>query len=313
METIQRYRIAVAGGQDGRRIAVEFLEAWLERPELRFLVEKSGGRWPDGGELSERLHLLHEFSQRWDFRRGAERLQITGADADIDPEIVIAKARTLGMASYLPPADPHYDHAVILGGTALANLNRFRSLNELICDGLDIGHIAALTALREMPPAEVELVRERPELAHLIEGAATEFDIFVAAAAEMSGARPRVDRTDRHNPNLSRARAEIGPVTVFAAPSDDPGRRPNTRDNYAAYLSEIEDGDSILIVTSSIYLPYQFFVGLQALGVERSGVVEAVGFPPAWMGGVLTGPTNVLQELRSAFYAALALAEMVRA
>ncbi len=313
METTQRYRVVVARDQDGRSAVIDFLEAWLGRPELRLLVEKGGGIWPDTGDLTERLQTLHEFSARWDFRGGAERLQITGADADIDSELVMAEATSLGMVSALPPSDPHYDHAVVLGGTALANINRLRVLHELIDDGLDVGNVCALTALREMPPSEVQLVRERPELDHLMEGAATEFDVFVAAAAEMYSAQPQVVRTDNDNPNLRQARAEIGPVLVLAAPSADPTRRPNTRDNYAVYTSEIEDGDSVLIVTSSIYLPYQFFVGLQALGLDRSGVIEAIGFPPVWMGGVLTGPTNVLQELRSAFFGALALAEAVRA
>jgi hypothetical protein len=311
VETTQRYRTTVPRDQDSRRIVADFLEAWLARPELRSLVEKGGGIWPDAGDLVVRLRILHEFSERWDFRRGAERLQIAGASADIDPEIVMAEAMMIGMASYLPPSDPHYDHAIVLGGTALANLNRLRSLHELIDDGLDVGNVCALTALREMPSSEVQLVRERPEFAHLVENTSTEFDVFVAAATEMFSAQPQIERTDDDNPNLSHARAEIGPVTVLAAPSADPERRPNTRDNYAVHTSEIENGDSVLIVTSSIYLPYQFFVGLQALGLDRSGVVEAIGFPPAWMGGVLTGPTNVLQELRSAFFGALALAEAV--
>jgi hypothetical protein len=313
VDTTQRYKISVVNDEDGRCVVVDFLEAWLARPELRSLVEKGGGIWPNGGELVVRLRALHEFSERWDFRRGVERLQITGADTDIDPETVMAAATMLGMATYLPPSDPRYDHALVLGGTALANLNRLRSLHGLIDDGLNVGKVCALTALRDMPFPEVELVRERPEFAHLVEGATTEFDVFVAAAAEMFNAQPRITRTDHDNPNLSHARAEIGHVIVLAAPSADPERRPNTRDNYAVYTSEIEDGDSVLIVTSSIYLPYQFFVGLQALGLDRSGVAEAVGFPPAWMGGILTGPTNVLQELRSAFFAALSLAEAVRA
>ena len=118
-----------------------------------------------------------------------------------------------------------------------------------------------------------------------------------------------MERTDHENANLRGARAEIGPVTVLAAPSADRDRRANTRDNYAVYASQVHNGESVLIVTSSIYLPYQFFVGLEALGLDRPGTVEAVGFPPEWMGGVLTGATNVLQELRSAFFGALALAK----
>ena len=63
-------------------------------------------------------------------------------------------------------------------------------------------------------------------------------------------------------------------------------------------------GESVLIVTSSMYLPYQFLVALQALGRREPRTVEAVGFPPELMDGVLTDPRSVLQELRSAILAA---------
>jgi hypothetical protein len=310
VESTQAYRISVTSAPDGPKVALAFVEDWLDRPQLRHLVEQDGGSWPQDGALVDRLRALHDFSQRWNFRRGKERLQIAGGDAsDIDPDDVMANAAALGMTTESPPRDQRYDHAIVLGGTALANLNRLRYLDELIAGGLEVGRVVALTALRKLPDDELGLVRERRELAALVDGAATEFDVFVTAASKMFGGEPNVTRHEHENPDLSGARAEIGSVSVLAAPSADGKRRADTSDNYAVYASEIHDGDSVLIVTSSIYLPYQFFVGLRALALSRSGTVEAVGFPPAWMGGVLTGPTNVLQELRSAFYGALNLTE----
>jgi len=91
---------------------------------------------------------------------------------------------------------------------------------------------------------------------------------------------------------------------VLAAPSADPERRANSRDNYDVYANQIGPADSILVVTSSIYLPYQFFIALQALGWKQPRTIEAVGFPPEWMQGVLTSPQNVLQEIRSALFGA---------
>ena len=171
MEPTQRYRITVACADNGRRAALDFLEAWLDRPELCRLVEQGGGTWPASGDPSQRLQILHDFSERWDFRRGAERLQIGQPNADIDADVVMSSAAGLGMTTALSPSDGQYDHAVVLGGTALANLNRLRRLHDLIDGGLDVGRVAALTALREISPSEVDLARERPQLSHLVDEA----------------------------------------------------------------------------------------------------------------------------------------------
>ena len=120
----------------------------------------------------------------------------------------------------------------------------------------------------------------RGDIAAIAHGAATEFDVMTRAVAHFGGGEPRVTRTPNPNPNLAGARADVGETLVLAAPYRDPERRPNTRDNYDVYAERIERRDSVLVVTSSIYLPYQFFVALQALGWNEPRTIEAVGFPP---------------------------------
>ncbi|MFI5009844.1 MAG: hypothetical protein ACHQDY_06180, partial [Solirubrobacterales bacterium] len=50
------------------------------------------------------------------------------------------------------------------------------------------------------------------------------------------------------------ALARLDDALVLAAPSADPSRRPNSRDNYDAYVGQIGPADPVLVVTSSIYL-----------------------------------------------------------
>jgi hypothetical protein len=298
---LYRLEVPETGGGEAVR---GFIESWVDQPALRRTVEAEGGSWPRGS-LEARVESLHEFSERWDFRGGGERLDIATGRIGIDAATLRSAAVELGMAAARPPVDAAYDHALVLGGTALANVYRLRRLYELRDGGLEVGRVAALTALREIGEAELRIVRERPEVAAIVaEGPGTEFEVMIAAIEHFSGARAVVEPRPDPNPNLASARAQVGDAVVVAAPSADPDRRANSRDNYAAYSSSIGPADSVLVVTSSIYLPYQFFVALQEIGWRQPRTIEAVGFPPEWMGSVLTGPENVLQELRSALFGA---------
>jgi hypothetical protein len=298
-----RYRIQIPDG--GGAAAVRgFIEEWVSHPALRRIVEIDGGAWPQGS-LEERVAKLHDFSGRWDFRGGAsERLAIGAADLQLDTDELLVRAGQLGLTDSVAPVDAGYDHGIVLGGTALANIYRVQRLFELQAGGTTMAASACLTALRELGRDECAIVESRPDIASLVEGATTEFDVMVAAVTHFGGGVAKVSRAASDNPHLASARAAIDQTLVIAAPSADPSRRANTLDNYNAYLDRVEQRQTVLVVTSSIYLPYQFFVALQALGWHRALTVEAIGFPPEWMQGVLTGATNVLQELRSALYGA---------
>jgi len=298
-----RYRLQLPEGK-GAEAVRDYIGDWIAQPALRRIVEAEGGRWPSGS-LEQKAEALHDFSARWDFRGGVERLEIDPASSQDHDESLLTDAAELGMTTADRPADDRYDHALVLGGTALASVYRLQRLYELRVDGLDVGRTAVLTALREIGEPELRIVRERPEIAAVLDRSPhTEFDVMTRAAEMFSGSSAEVEHTPNQNPNLASALARLGDVLVLAAPSADPGRRANSRDNYDAYLGQIGPADSVLVVTSSIYLPYQFFVALQALGWEQPRTVEAVGFPPAWMQGILTGPQNVLQEIRSALFGA---------
>ena len=297
-----RYRLEIPASGGARSVG-DFVGAWLEQPALRSIVEREGGSWPTGDPL-ERAEALHAFSERWDRRGGRERLEAVAGEVH-DAEALFPPAAELGLTTATQPLAAHYDHALVLGGTALANINRVRRLFELRASGVAIAHPVALTALREIADGELNLVRAREDVVDMFQDGDTEFDVMTRAVSHFSGETAHVTRVAHANANLASAEATVGDTLVVAAPSADPRRRANTRDNYAAYRRLILPGDSVLIVTSSMYLPYQFFIGLQALGWDDAVTVEAVGFPPEWMGGVLTGPEAILQELRSALFGAV--------
>lgn len=298
-----RYRLQLPQ-ENGAEAVRDFVADWTEQPALQRIVESEGGRWPEGS-IEQQVEALHDFSGRWDFRGGAERLEIEPSSLEDHDDSLFTDAAELRMTAADPPAGNRYDHALVLGGTALASIYRLRRLYELREGGLDVGQVAVLTALREVGEPELQIVRERPEIAAVVEQSPrTEFDVMVRATEMFSQSSSTVERTPNQNPNLESAQAQIGDAVVLAAPSADPERRANSRDNYEVYANQIGPADSVLVVTSSIYLPYQFFIALQALGWKQPRTIEAVGFPPEWMQGVLTGPQNVLQEIRSALFGA---------
>lgn len=295
------YRIVMPGDDKGATVR-QFVADWLGHPALRRIVEAEGGMWPDGN-LEDRAEALHRFSAKWDRRSGGERLTMSAGEVAMDVDDLLADAAELGMTESRTPTQHVYEHGLTLGGTALASIYRVMHLFGLRAGGVGLTSVGILTALREIAAEERRLVSQRADIAELADYR-TEFDVMVAAAERFAIGTAEVHRTDHENPHLRAADAQVDGARVLAAPSGDASRRPNTFDNYAVYRRNVDAGDRLLIVTSSVYLPYQFFVALQALGWKRPLTVEAVGFPPEWMQGVLTGPANVLQELRSGLYAA---------
>lgn len=298
-----RYRIEMSGTDDGAAVR-RFVATWIEQPALRRIVEAEGGTWPTG-TLEQRAKALHEFSERWDFRGGGERLDMTTGGALMDDDALTTAAEELGLTGNSTPSTSQFDHALVLGGTALASIYRVRHLYDLRASGVGVETVGVLTALRPIAETERALVAKRDDIAALVSSAVSEFDVMVAATEHFSGGTAVVDRHSHADPSLDSAEAHIGDALVLAAPSGQPGRRANTRDNYDVYSERVRPRDRVLVVTSSIYLPYQLFIAIQALGWSRPLTIEAVGFPPDWMQGVLTAPQNVLQELRSALYGAL--------
>jgi hypothetical protein len=73
------------------------------------------------------------------------------------------------------------------------------------------------------------------------------------------------------------------PLRLMAAPTTDPSRRANTADAFAFFAQRIpaEQRRRVLVITSAIYVPYQFLIAAPGLLDDGSSHVEVIGTPTA--------------------------------
>jgi hypothetical protein len=106
-------------------------------------------------------------------------------------------------------------------------------------------------------------------------------------------------------------------VRVIAAPSTKPGvRRANTPDTYAWFASQVahlQPGQRLLVVTTSIYVPFQHANAVRMLALPFGVSVETVGAEPGDLDPRLYQQFlahNYLQEVRSTIRALRELCPM---
>ncbi|MGL5811558.1 MAG: hypothetical protein ACRCYQ_16575 [Nocardioides sp.] len=289
--------------------AIDLVERWIAIPELRALVESHGGRWP-AGSLTTVVRQLKAFSSIWDARRGQSRLVFAEAAEARDAKqatAVYQAARSLGLADSVGPTHTTFDHLLILGGLVSGIEARIRHAARLVHERtVSVGSIVGLGSFRTLNE------RERPAADHHAAGAGFEVDVLEAMMSRVFD-RSSVDRTRIGDPFLDPARAERvsrlagrPPVVVYAASSSDPESRPaNTADTYQRFADDeaLRKGGTVLVVTSSIYRPFQHFDAVRVLA--RYGVeVETVGVPGAGSASSMRPVPAYLQEIRSSLRSA---------
>ena len=290
------------------------VEGWVRSAALAALVASFGGDIPHGTDLDELLRYLDDFSERWDFRRGAERLDATRFEGDSQSARQIEEAAAaLGLTDPLPPQQERYDYVIVLGGVAQSCLLRTRLAADFITRGVVVAPLVALLGAWR-PVSE----REREDAERYSNGAATEFDLMNAAAEqEFSGLDGYAEEVSDDQATNQRAVvrryqgiAEVQIVSL-CAPSSDPARRANTEDTYAFFADAVKvtSGQNCLICTSQIYHPFHVFGAIRMLNLPYDVDVEVVGYPPEWGWGqsALRDTHNLLQEIRSAIQAAVRL------
>jgi len=294
------------------------IETWSNNAALDALVSGFGGRIPEG-DTTQRLEWLDEFSARhWDFRGGRERNLARRAEFnEATTNLIIDVAGALGLTSSTPPMSRSYTHLLILGGLVRACLLRPRFAADLLTNGLAVGSVSALSAYRPLWGDEVELVETlgQPEKSNEME--VMEAGLIAAFELEHS-----VDEELHEEPGVEFATALIRtwragdvPIRLVIAPSPEPNiRRANTADTYAYWADRcvhLGPADSVLLVTSSIYLPYQHSDAVRMLALPHGCSVETVGidFSDSRLGALRQSftPANYLQEIRSAIRGVRAL------
>lgn len=296
---------------------------WFMSNEIKELVDVFQGNFPKNKPEQEILSWLVKFSDVWDYRKKQRssldvttgeraRWLISNAGLSEEQKMCIDKAsRELGLLGVEEPSLEQYDYVIALGGARMSCMYRTKyawQIAKQYSEG--VKDVVLLGAMR--PVAESE--REATDTYAL--GAVTEFDLMEAAIHhcekgmektgdllennENSNLSWRMNYYREHDSNMS--------VISMAAPSTDPVRRANSADTYKFLKEKIIEGkeNSVLLVTSQIYVPYQHIEAVRTLGLPYGVTVDTIGFPVEWnvnaMGGMMQYE-NYLQEIRSALQA----------
>jgi hypothetical protein len=299
-------------GKHYRGRIIELIDRWTSSVGMRSLVGQFGGEMEESWTLEKRLSYLLAFSDRWDYRRGNERLEAAkGELSATDGSLVSAAVKDLGMSRYVAPRLSSYDAFLVLGGIAtscrLRTNHAAQTLGKL---GPLPRTVALLGSSRPVTEAEREFADE------FAPSAQTEFDLLNAAAEQAFDVRAFTDvQLEGEGPQACGVRRyhTEPPVVSLMSPPSQPGGRATTSDTLYFFADQlgVARGDRLLLFTSRNYVPFHLFTGLRSLGLRFEAYIETVGFPTEWVSGAgaLRGVNHLLQEVRSGIQAAWLLHE----
>lgn len=264
------------------------IDAWTSSKPIRELLDGFGGAPPE--DLAERLGYLDDFSARhWDFRAGRERYETDPRRLDPDREQAVVEAATaLGLAGAEAPPRERYTHLLVLGGLVNSCLFRAGFAAELVAAGVEVGRVTGVGGFRPFGAADARFA----ELAGYT-GGEYEVDAVEEGLRRAFGLTGPPETEEKGDPAEDPGRAwrivsySAGPMTVqaVAAPSSDPDRRrADTVDTcrfWADHIADLAPGDSVLVVTSALFVPFQHCDAVTHLGLPYGVVVDTVGVDPA--------------------------------
>lgn len=288
------------------RRAEALIDAVLGSDSMECLARAWNATAPASMSVRERLVWFQLLSrQHWDSRDGRERRQsralaLTNAQLDA----IAGAVRSLGLDVATQPIDRRFDHTIILGARVGATLARTAYATELAAQGIDLGAVTALAALRPVDDRESLLAGR---LGLTVE---TEFD---ASAQSLClnfglGSTPDINSGVDHRTGGTWVHAAFPghPIRALAAPMSSHGaRRADTSDTLHWWAERVrpQAGARVLVITSMLYVPYQAALVARILGAGAGLSVETVGYlfsPSAhWAIDPGPGPTDQLQEIRS--------------
>jgi len=293
---------------------------WVCSEPLRDLVAAFDGPALDADRLDAGyLERLLAFSaEKWDFRRGRER------HAAFDPrydgtergDLILAAATALNMVNDTQPAGYAYDNVLILGSLLRNCLLRSSFTARLVREhNLVAGEIAALGSSRPLTGMEAAQLSRLRQRDYQLGEVSTEADALEAAVRHEFGLGQVIEQDcggDDEHPGRSWRVRTYGldgrrPLHVVSAPSGDGARRrANTADTYrfwAERVVRLQPMSTVLIVTSSIHVPFQAADALRVLALPWRCRIEVVGVyqghPYDGMRGSVTA-SQYLQEINAA-------------
>ncbi len=296
----------------------EAIGNWLSTQSLKNLINAFGGDVPVNVSLDELANWYLDFCECWDFRgkqkqaydkkigEGARWLLDNGEVSESQKKCVFAAISDLGLIDNYTARGSVYDYIWVLGGAKLSCLLRSRLAHDVIRNKqIDCKTVVFLASMRPIGDKEREATNTYAP------NAKTEFDLFVASAQSEFGVgteylEERFDDENNENNSWIIRTYETSEckIIIIAAPSSEPHkRRANSADTYNFFSKRyrLSEGQSILLCTSQIYVPYQHLEAVRTIAVPYKVELDTIGFPVEW-GGNLQGmnePSNYLQEIRS--------------
>ena len=242
-----------------------------------FLAELGGRSLPQDNH--EVLAISSELAGLHDLRRGTERDGIVVSESISIPRFLDAFGERLGMYEDHLPELEHYDHLLILGGTATSNRLRVAWALKLLASVVSAGSITLLGTSRPLSDRERELERT-----HWREPHANEYAVLCEMLenhAAVAKVNEKITGTGRSLQAITEWRStKYGSIQSLCAPSSQPSeRRANTGDCLSTWarITNPKENERILLVTTSIYASYQHFTAVRELGLPFQCSIFTIG------------------------------------
>jgi len=280
-------------------------QCWLESAAFQRLTATLGAP----GLVSQDLHALVMWSANvLDTRHGTERRNARATTWTADQiQALLSAAGPLGLLKTAQPRRSSYDITVLLGGATTGNRLRTALARDFISQGVDLGMLVAVTAERALSDHEYatdpDSVGDRTEWSNVLRYLRNAFGPLRVGPAITGGTDSTAWQDRQFDTALGRN------LRLLVAPSSSPHRRANTSDGITFLLQRIPSAKrrNILLITSAIYAPYQFFAGVPIISSDGARHVELVGTPTNTDGDAHLLTQRIAQEIHSALNAATRL------
>lgn len=278
---------------------------WLKSDPLQRLVATFGGPTSAAQDLG---NLAKWSAGVLDTRRGTERrdsIPTTWTKEQI--RALLSAAGPLGLLETAKPRCSSYGATLLLGGATTGNRLRTELARDLLSEGVDLGMIVAVTAERPLSDHEhatdPESVADPTEWSNLLRHLNGAFGPL-RTGTTITGDTGEIFWQDQEYHTAAGRN-----LRVLVAPSSGTHRRANTSDGLTFLLERIplERRNHVLIITSAIYAPYQFFAGAPIVLSDGAERVEFVGTSTSTNGDINLLAQRIAQEIHAAVNTATTL------
>jgi hypothetical protein len=278
---------------------------WLSSPQLETLI-RTWDRTQDA-DLTP-AGIVEWSAAHLDTRGGRERREA--------PPVAFTPARasalrnlagSWGMLETRPPERNRYGATVILGGATTGNRLRSELAKDCAASGTTLGPIVAAAAARPITEHERETDPDAAEETAEWENLLRNLDASFGSLSPEEGGADELQSEGWLDRRFSTPAG--GSVRLLVAPAGEGRRRADTADvlRFLQARLPLREYSSLLVITSAIYVPYQFFVAAPPLLAAGARHVELIGTPTSIEGDPHLLAQRLGQEVHAGVVAAARL------